>query len=264
MREHRSEWQRLRQLAESAPILDAALERQLLEEATQGEPRATKQIVQSHMRLVLKIAARYQRGGLCADDLVSEGVLGLMEALRRFDLTRGVRFAGYASWWIRARVSQYAFANRRAVGVPSTRSARSVIRELRRAEHRLSQRFLRTPTEEELARELGVSPQDVGQVSTALSTRDLPLDQPHVADEAETPEQMLAQRQQDLLQRVRVQEALRLLSVRERALVNEQYLAEEGRSLAQLGQAFGVSRQRLGQVLSSARDKLKAELVNVA
>ncbi len=245
------------------PVLSADEERVLVENAQRGDRSATQRIVQSHLRLVWKIAARYERASLAAEDLVSEGVLGMLEALPRFDRARGVRFAAYASWWIRARISQYALANRRAVGLPDTRNARSILREFHRAERRLAQRLSRAPSHEELALEIGVAAAEIGEVRSALSTPDQALDQPLAADCA-TPEQLVLQKHEELCRRAYVRTALARLSARERTLVSEQYLAEEGRSLSELGADFGVSRQRLGQVLSHAREKLKLELIHVA
>lgn len=264
MNERRGPWQRLKRQAESSAVLDAAHEQQLIEAAQRDDRGAMQQLIDSHMRLVVKIAARYERAGLSPDDLVGEGVVGLIEALQRFDAARGARFGGYAAWWIRARVSQFAFAQRRAVGVPSTRNARIVIRLLAKAERSLTQRLLRAPSAEELAQEIGVPVEELGQVRAALYTHDLPIDQPLGVDGA-SPEQLVMEREQALAQQRQVKRALGQLSQRERALVHEHYLMEEGaRSLGQLGRELGVSRQRLGQVLSGAREKLKAELVHVA
>jgi RNA polymerase sigma-32 factor len=259
----RAEWQRISQRTAPQPVLSAEDECMLLDAALCGDRAATQRIVQSHLRLVWKIASRYERASLAVEDLVSEGVVGLLEALRRFDRARGVRFAAYASWWIRARISQYALANRRAVGVPDTRNARSILREFHEAERRLAQRLSRAPSREELAQEIGVPAGDIGDVRVALNTPDLALDQPLAADCA-TPEELVLQKHEELCRSAYVRAALDGLSARERTLVSEQYLAEEGRSLSQLGAHFGVSRQRLGQVLSNAREKLKLELIHVA
>lgn len=270
MHENAVQWRRLRHAAELKPLLDLARERLLLDAALHGDAKAATEIIECHMRLVIKIAARYQRRGLAAEDLVSEGVLGLMEALRRYDPTQNARFAGYATWWIRARVSQFALANRRAVAMPSTRNARSVARWLHRAEHRLSQTLLRPPTTEELAAELGVSPNDVGQVRAALSVPDLSLEQPsagtplQMRGELESPEDAVSRAEVERQRKQHIGRALGGLSAREREIVQEQYLCEDGHSLSELGERFGVSRQRLGQVLSSAREKLRAELIQVA
>jgi RNA polymerase sigma-32 factor len=244
--------------------LDPQEERELLRAARAGNALATKRIVQSHLRLILKIAARYVRCGLSLEDLASEGTVGLLEALRRFDPAHNVRFAGYAAWWIRARISQYGLANRRLVGVPSTRNARSVLRHLQKAERSLSQRLLRSPSSVELAQEIGVSEEELGQVRVALQVSDLALDHPHGVDQTASPEQLVLERQEAQLRREHVSLALGLLSARERTVVGEQYLVEDGRSLSELSDTFGVSRQRLSQVLCHAREKLRGELVHVA
>jgi RNA polymerase sigma-32 factor len=239
-------------------------ERALVAAALAGDASASKRLVQSHLRLVLKIAARYERRGLSVEDLVSEGTVGLLEALGRFEPARGVRFAGYAAWWIRARISQFALANRRVVGVPSTRNARFVIRDFQRAERRLSQRLLRAPSHDELALEIGVPVEELGRVRAAMQAADLSLEPSHFADLSDSPEQQVLERQQERRRQEQVHTALGILSARERAIVSEQYLVEDGRSLSELGAAFGVSRQRLGQVLCNARAKLRGELVHVA
>jgi RNA polymerase sigma-32 factor len=148
--------------------------------------------------------------------------------------------------------------------VPSTRNARFVLRDFQKAEHRLSQRLLRAPSHDELAEEIGVPEDELGQVRAALQAPDLSLENPHVVDHGESPEQLVLERQEELQRKERVRLALALLSAREQAVVSEQYLIEDGRSLSELGEAFGVSRQRLGQVLCDARAKLKIELGHVA
>lgn len=221
------------------------------------------------MRLVVQIASRYARDGLGTHDLVSEGVLGLMEAVRRFDLARETRFASYAGWWVRACVRRYALANRRIVGVPSTRGARIARARLRGTERTLTQRLGRRPTLAELAEALGVSEHDVELVDVALSSRDVSL-APHdhasieFPDDTLGPEQAFAEAEHQRVCERSVERALTALSDRERALVREQFFEEDGKSLADLGRALGVSRQRAGQILAVARDKLRAQLVAVA
>jgi RNA polymerase sigma-32 factor len=252
------------------PLLDAARERMLLAAALQGDTAAASELVQSHARLVRKIAARYRRGNLAWEDLVSEGVLGLMEAMRRFDVAQDTRFAAYACWWIRARIGQYALTNRRLVRVPSTRSARCVTRGLQRTEHELSQRLARAPTSQELAHELGVEVDEVDEVRTALTSSDLsltPFDGQagmQLAAESETPEEAFERLQQEAERERRVRHAFSKLSIREQQVVREQCLEEQGRTLSELGTDYGVSRQRVGQVLQSARGKLKQALAQVA
>jgi RNA polymerase sigma-32 factor len=265
-----SEWGRVRHEAKHGPLLDSEQERVLLRAAQAGDQRAAAELVQSHMRLVVQIASAYARDGLSVHDLVGEGALGLMEAIRRFDLGRGARFASYAGWWVRACVRRHALANRRIVGMPDSRGARVARSRLRSTERALMQQLGRRPSHRELASVLGVSERDVELVDTALSSRDVPIvaGEPGLAfepeDEALWPEQAVAEAQSRAQREATVQRALETLNERERALICEHLFCEDARSLAQLARALGVSRQRAGQILAVAREKLRARLACVA
>jgi RNA polymerase sigma-32 factor len=267
VRETDVDWGHYRHQAREKPLLDAMREHQLLCRAQKGDQRATTEIVESHMRLVVQIASRYAREGLSTHDLVGEGVLGLMEAVRRFDVSRDTRFASYAAWWVRACVRRYALANRRIVGVPSTRGARIARARLRGVERALSQRFGRRPSRAELAGELGVSEHDIELVEVALSSRDVSLTADDegsafpLPDESFSPERAYEEAEHTEQCARSVADALKRLSERELAVVREQFFEEDGKSLSDLGRALGVSRQRAGQILAVARCKLRAELV---
>jgi RNA polymerase sigma-32 factor len=261
-----SEWARYQQLARRRPILDVGRERDLLTRAQASDPAATSELVQCHMRLVVQVAFRYARQGLSAHDLIGEGVLGLMEAVRRFDLSRDTRFGSYATWWVRACIRQYALANRRIVGVPSTRGARLARARLRKAERMLSQHLGRKPTARELSEAMEVSERDVELVEVALSSRDLSLtpveDGPSFEpeDRAPLPEQVVADAELRARHAASLEAALRCLSARERAVVCEHLYREDTRSLTDLGRLLGVSRQRAGQIFAHACDKLRVQL----
>ena len=265
-----SDWARYQQLARQRPMVDARREHELLRRAQRGDEGATAELVHSHMRLVVQVAFRYARDGLSAHDLIGEGVLGLMEAVRRFDLTRETRFGSYASWWVRACIRQHALANRRIVGVPSTRGARVARARLRKAERNLSQELGRRPTLGELAQAIEVAEHDVELVDVALSARDLSLTpndegsgfEPE--DSHPGPEQAVAEAEHRATSSAWLRDALACLNARERAVVCEHLYTEDTRSLTDLGRALGVSRQRAGQIFAHACDKLRAQLVSVA
>ena len=139
MSQNDGDWGRYRHTAREKPLLEAKQERKLLERARAGDRGAVSELADSHMRLVVQVAARYARDGLSAHDLVAEGTLGLLEAIGRFDLSRDTRFAAYAAWWVRACVRQHALQNRRIVGMPNSRGARIVSARLRSTERRLTQ-----------------------------------------------------------------------------------------------------------------------------
>jgi RNA polymerase sigma-32 factor len=259
-----------RRLARSRALLDAERERALLRHAKEGDAGATRELVECHMRLVVQVASAYARDGISVHDLVGEGVLGLMEAVRRFDLEQPVRFASYAAWWVRACVGRHALANRRIVGMPDTRAARLARTRLRGTERALSQELGRKPACDELAAALGISEADVEQVDAALSGRDVVLVHDgstssfEPPDEHDGPEQAVANAESEAQRTRDVQYALAGLDPRERAIVCEHLYTEHAASLTELGRSLGMSRQRAGQILAGACEKLRTELSRVA
>jgi RNA polymerase sigma-32 factor len=222
------------------------------------------------MPLVYGLVARYRRRGDSADDLVSEGRLGLIEAADRFDLSRGVRFATYASWWVRAFVRRYALRNMRIVGAPSTRVGRRLVASLPTAQRKLAQRLGRDPSREEIAQELGVRPEEVASVMAAFRARDVALDQafeerwPVAQNWRFDPEQSLAHKEREVNVSRRVQEAMTGLTDRERLIVEQRLLHDDRTTLASLGDVLGVSRERVRQLEKRACDKLRNALSDVA
>ncbi len=264
---HAEDWCQHRRAAQQAPLLSAARERELLEGAQKGGRAARNELIASHMRLVVDIASRHARAGLNAHDLIAEGTVGLLEAIARFDLSRETRFSSYAIWWVRACVRRYALANRRIVGMPSTRGARIAQARLRGAERGLWQQLGRAPSHSELAQHLGIKEDEVEAVERALSSRDVSLSQPDGADPADdrpSPESLLADAEDEAERQQRWGHALARLSQREQLLLCERLTEEDGKSLSDMGRVFGVSRQRAGQILASAREKLRDSLQQAA
>src|SRR5262245_61778253 len=105
----------LLRLAQRTPLLDVGTERQLLVAAREGDRKAVERLVVSHLRIVYSVAKSFHRNGVALDDLMSEGTMGLLEAIRRFDLSRDNRFSTYAGWWVRARLRRFAAAQRHMV-----------------------------------------------------------------------------------------------------------------------------------------------------
>ncbi len=264
------DWGRYRQSASEKPLLDASRERALLERAKRGDRQAMSELVDSHQRLVVQIASRYSREGLSAHDLMAEGMLGLLEATLRFDLARESRFASYATWWVRAYVRRHALQNRRIVGMPNSRGARIAASRIRSTERGLTQALGRPPSRSEIAQALEVSEQDVELVLQALSARDTLLFQGEadatfeLPDASMGPEEALADAELRAERACFVHEAFEDLSGREQAVVRGHLYSEDSRSLAEIGRGLGVSRQRAGQILAGAREKLRARLARVA
>jgi RNA polymerase sigma-32 factor len=255
---------------ERTALLTPDQERELVAKYREGSSRALQTLVDAHMPLVRSIARRYRGHARHDDDLIAEGRLGLLQAAQRFEQERGVRFAVYAAWWVRAFVRRYALDNRRIVRAPSTRIGRKLASKLPGTMQRLRQSNGREVSDEELASELSAPVDEVSSVRMALSTPDLMLDDDNhvktgaLVDPTSTPEQQAAEHELQRRLAARVARALEVLSTREREIVQRRYLDDDGATLATLGARLGISRERVRQLESRARDKLREELFDVA
>lgn len=267
--EHQDSLQQLRQAAIAAPMLDFDTERDLLTRIQdRDDPRALSALLVSHMRLVLSIAQKYRRHGLPLEDLVAEGNLGLVEAARRFDCSRGTRFSTYAAWWIRALIRRYTIANRRIVGAPSTRAARRLLSKLRETQRQLAAELGCAPTREQVAKALDVTVEDVATVEAALSGRDVSLAPTpdgqvvELACDRASPEEIAAVEQVRAINLRSVHDALERLERRERMIIERRLLDDDRETLAHLGEELGLSRERVRQLELRARQKLRAALLD--
>ena len=259
----------LRARAQSAPILDVDAEHRLAVAARTGSRSAHDQLLVAHLRLVLRIARGYVKHGVPYEDLVGDGMVGLAEAAQRFDPERGVRFSAYAAWWIRAHIRRSTLANRRIVATPSTRAARKLIARLRETERALGQQLGRIATREEVAASLGVTADDVGMVDTALRERDVVVgDVEHggmeLADFGCSPEQLVADAQLRADVERAVDHAVGTLTEREREIIRRRITTDDADTLNVVGQALGLSRERVRQIESKACEKLRTVLEDCA
>ena len=255
----------LRARAHSAPILDIEEEHRLAAAVRQGSRSALDKLLLAHMRLVLRIARGYVKYGVPYEDLVGEGMVGLAEAAQRFEPERGVRFSAYAAWWIRAHARRSTLANRRIVATPSTRAARKLVARLRTTERALGQELGRRATREEIAVALGVSAEDVGMVDSALRERDVVVgDLEHggieLADVGSSPEQLVAEAEFQARSSSAIGRAVDMLSDREREIVRRRITSDDADTLSVVGDALGLSRERVRQIESKAREKLRSAL----
>jgi RNA polymerase sigma-32 factor len=247
----------------NTPMLEEAEELRLARAAQAGSEPAFTALVNAHLRLVAKIAHESTRYGLPLEDLVSEGMLGLVEATRRFDPERGVRLAGYAAWWIRAYVRRYTIQNRRIVRPPSTRRGRRVLSNLRKVQHALSGTGGESATVEQVAEALQVSVADVHEVDGALSGRDVALLSEvngrtfEVADASPSPEDLVAEAEHRMREREAVARALRALDPREKKILEHRYLGDATVSLSRIGDKLGLSRERIRQLEHQAQIKVR-------
>ncbi len=258
----------LRTLAGAAPMLTAEEETRLARAAGTGSARARDALVRSHLRLVLSIVSDFRHHNVELDDLVSEGLLGLVEAVDRFDPDRGVRLAAYAAWWIRAYVRRYTIVNRRIVRPPATRNSRKVLAHLRTVQRELTQQHGEVPTSAQVAAVLKVEPHDVEEMEGVLHGADLSwgvapdgtvreLPSPNASPEAT----LIASDEQRWAEAV-IAEAINNLNPRERAVFTERSLQESPPSLATMGDRMGLSRERVRQIHEHGYQKVRAAVLS--
>ena len=254
---------RLSKTAASAALLTPEREASLALEAQAGSQRAFDELLNAHMRLVMAIARNFATYGVSVQDLVSEGMLGLVEAARRFDPTRGVRLSAYAAWWIRSYMRRYTIANRRIVRAPSTRKGRKLMARLRTTQRALAQANGAAPTAAAVAAELGVDVRDVEEMDAALSGRDISYravsDGPaqELASQDCSPEQLVADAEQRHLAQIAISAALAGANPRDRIIIEQRYLGEEMSSLAATGRSLGLSRERVRQLNGQACKRIR-------
>jgi RNA polymerase sigma-32 factor len=230
-----------------------------------GDERAFALLVTSHMPLVYAIASEFRSYGLPEDELVSEGRLGLVKAVRCFDPERGARLASYAAWWIRAYVRSFTLRNRRIVRGPSTRHGRRILAGLNRAERILTQLHGEPPPAEVLARALGVSVREIDETRSVLGARDVPFGvdvNGHVFElpsDAPSPEAIVSEAEEQLLQDRRLRSALSQLDPRTRQVIEQRHLVPEAEvaTLKGLGARLRLSRERVRQIEDRGKARLR-------
>jgi RNA polymerase sigma-32 factor len=242
-------------------LLDRAEEDRLVKLYKEsGDPEAAQRLVTSNLRLVVKIAMDFQSHWLNnLLDLIQEGNVGLMQALKKFDPGRGVKFSYYASYWIKAYILKYIMDNWRLVKVGTTQSQRKLFYNLRKERDRIIKEGL-TPAPKLLAERLGVGVAEVEEMDMRLSAgREISLDAPIGPDSDQTQVSLLPSDSpgaDNLLSRLQLSELLRdkldkfrqTISARESLILEKRLLAETPVTLQEIGEEFGISRERVRQL----------------
>jgi RNA polymerase sigma-32 factor len=229
---------------------------------------AARQLVLSHLRFVVHIARGYLGYGLPMGDLVQEGNVGLMKAVKRFDPTVGVRLVSFAVHWIRAEIHEYVLRNWRLVKVATTKSQRKLFFNLRKMKKNLA--WLSEAETAAVARDLGVDVADVREMEQRLSARDMSFDPTPESDEEDTysPAMYLPASHADPAIEVESEEweedsterlsiALEKLDERSRSILKRRWMTEDKATLHELADEYGISAERVRQVESNAINKLK-------
>jgi RNA polymerase sigma-32 factor len=236
-----------------------------------GDRDAAHRLVTSHLRLVAKVAMGYRGYGLPISEVISEGNVGLMQAVKRFDPDRGFRLATYAMWWIKAAIHEYILRSWSLVKMGTTANQKKLFFNLRKAKSRISaldEGDMRPDQVEQIATQLGVSERDVVEMNRRLGG-DASLNAPireegnsgewqdWLVDDSTSQESQLAESEQSENRRKALGEALTVLNDRERRIFEARQLAEEPLTLEELADAFGVSRERIRQIEVRAFDKVQ-------
>lgn len=260
-----------------APLLEreyeADLARRWLEDRDEG---ALHEIIEAHARLVVRIASGFRSSGLPLADLIQEGNIGLMEAADRFDPEREVRFSTYASWWIVASIQNYILRNSSIVRAATTPKQRRLFFNLRRLRSKMAMGFnggLTTDERQAIADKLDVTTADVERMETHLSRPDQSLNalvgadegiefQELLPDDGPTPEEYATDGSSRRARRDYIEHALSQLSERERHIIVQRFLQDRKVTLAEIGDEFGVSKERIRQIESRALQKMQGALGN--
>ena len=234
-----------------------------------GDLEAARHLVLSHLRLVVSIARNYAGYGLPQADLIQEGNIGLMKAVKRFDPERGVRLVSFARHWIRAEIHEFVLRNWRLVKIATTKAQRKLFFNLRSMKQDLG--ALGVEDVKKVARELGVKPEEVVEMETRLGGQDMALE-PAGDDEREqfapiaylaadnaTPDVVLENEQDARLRGEGLEKALASLDPRSRRIIEARWLKEDSAAtLHDLAAEFSVSAERIRQIEAKALDKMKA------
>jgi len=235
------------------------------------ELAAAHKLVTSHLRLVAKMAMGYRGYGLPVGELIGEGNVGLMQAVQRFDPDRGFRLATYAMWWIRAALNEYVLRSWSLVKMGTTAAQKKLFFNLRRLKGQMkaiNDGDLKPEQVSAIAKALAVPEQDVVSMNQRLAAPDYSLNtlvgedketqwQDWLADERDSPEVVLAEQEEASGRAALLSNALKTLKERERHILTERRLKDNPKTLEELSQDYGVSRERIRQIEARAFEKLQ-------
>jgi len=256
----------------SVPVLSAEEERELaIRYREHGDLDAARDLILSHLRFVVHIARSYSGYGLPQADLIQEGNVGLMKAVKRFDPSVGVRLVSFAVHWIKAEIHEFVLRNWRIVKVATTKAQRKLFFNLRGAKKSLN--WLSNDEVKAVADDLGVSETEVRRMESRLNSRDTSFDIPVDADEDSTfapaayleaadadPAQQLEQADWEAFNQQRLESALQTLDERSRDILQARWLSDNKATLQELADKYQVSAERIRQLEKNALNKLKAAM----
>ena len=260
------------QMANTIPLISAEREKELGRRLhNEQDLEAARELVLSHLRFVIYIARSYSGYGLPEADLIQEGNLGLMKAVRRFDPEYGVRLVSFAVHWIKAEIHEYILRNWRIVKVATTKAQRKLFFNLRSSRKHLG--WMKPQEVQEVAESLGVEPKLVEQMEGRLSQVDQPFDgdanqeddlyrapASFLAAEGADPAQLVESENSEEAGLCGLREAMSLLDARSADIVQRRWLSEKQSTLGELAGEYGVSAERIRQLEKNALKKMRTAL----
>jgi RNA polymerase sigma-32 factor len=256
------------------PVLSREAEQDLAQRFREhNDLEAARELVLAHLRFVAHVARGYGGYGLPLSDLIQEGNVGLMKAVKRFDPALNVRLVSFAVHWIRAEIHEYVLRNWRLVKIATTKAQRKLFFNLRRLKKNLS--WLSADETRAVAKDLGVSVSEVAEMEQRLAARDMSFDPSPTVDEEESynpaaylqapsadPAAAVESEEWEQDSNDRLRSALSRLDARSRNIVELRFLAEEKATLHELADKYGVSAERVRQIETSAMHKLRGFMQN--
>lgn len=258
------------------PLLTPEEEREYAERfVATGDKEAAKMLIQSHLRLVAKMAGKFRNYGLPMIDLISEGNLGLMQAVKKFEPQRGFRFSTYAMWWIRAFIQDYVLRSWSLVKIGTTAAQKKLFFNLSKVKKRIDAagEGALTPAQvDEVAKTLHVTPKEVVEMDSRLTQGDASLNRPIgdeddgkelgdlIAANQESQEEIAIKNQEKSRQQALFKAAFAKLNDREKDILIKRQLIENSLTLEELSQIYKVSRERIRQIEENAIRKIRKEI----
>ena len=260
------------------PILTAEEEYMLAKRYKEhGDAEAAHKLVTSHLRLVAKIAMGYRGYGLPVTDLISEGNVGIMQAVKKFDPEKGFRLATYAMWWIRAQIQEYVLHSWSLVKIGTTAAQKKLFFNLRKLKNQLGSiddGSLSPENVREIANRLNVKEAEVKDMEGRLFSGDQSLNvqigheantewQDMIVDDREAQDKVFEKKDEYLHRKKLFNEALKILNPREKEIIKLRRLRDKPKKLEELSQQFNISRERVRQIEEKAIEKLQKEISNI-
>ena len=259
------------------PMLDAEEEYTLAKSWKDGgNLKAAHKLVTSHLRLVAKIAMGYRGYGLPVNELISEGNIGLMQAVKKFDPDKGFRLATYAMWWIKAAIQEYVLKSWSLVKMGTTTAQKKLFFNLKKIKNQIApnqEGDLRDEHVEEISKRLDVNSHEVINMNRRLMGHEKSLNDPIKAGETDEwqdwlvddsldQELVVSQKQEFDDKKELLYEAMTILNEREKKILEERRLSENPKTLEELSQKYKISRERIRQIETKAFEKLQKSMIN--